>query len=130
MWGASFYKFYGPMSYLEAKALCESDNAALATPRSDDENAFITSLISDRSVRAIWIGVNDIDEDNKWISVRNGQEVSYTNWNGNQPTGTSPEGREEDGVEIYGPGFGSLGGLWNDREITARNRFICLYDIE
>lgn len=128
-WGDSFYKLYGPRSYLEAKALCESDNATLATPRSDDENAFIAGLISETSIITIWIGVNDIDENNKWISVSDDREVKYTNWNKDQPSGFY-KGREENGVEIYRPGFHGLGGLWNDREIAAQNEFICLYDIE
>ena len=70
-WGNLFYKTYGETadkkSYLDAKAQCESESAYLATPRSVDENAFITSLISNGY--HVWIGVNDIDVEGTFVSV-------------------------------------------------------------
>ena len=65
-WGNSFYKIYEAKNYNSAKDQCESDCSYLAIPRSDAENAFITSLIPNEK---IWIGLNDIDEEGTFISV-------------------------------------------------------------
>lgn len=126
-WGVSFYKVYtdNEMNYANAKAQCESDGASLAVPRSQAENDFIVSLIPNKH---IWIGINDIDDEGTFVAV-DGLDIPYTNWN--QLTSKEPNnyqhnnGMDEDGVHIEGP----LNGLWNDRMVTDKLRFICVYKI-
>ena len=112
-WGNLFYKVYKAMNYLDAKAQCESDGAYLATPRSDDQNAFIASLIPNAN---IWIGLNDIDEEGTFVSVDD-EEVSYTKWSYGEPNNLE----DEDGVHISR----SSNGYWNDASITIQYQFVC-----
>ena len=116
-WGNSFYKTYEEMNYLDAKAQCESDGAYLAIPRSDDENAFIASLIPNVN---IWIGVNDIDKEGTFLAVDD-QDVSYTKWDTDQPNSYSANA---DGVQITGSN-----GFWTDENITNNNQFVCIFNI-
>ena len=104
------------MNYLDAKAQCESDGAYLATPRSDDQNAFLSSLIPNEN---IWIGLNDIDEEGTFVSVDD-KEVSYTKWLYGEPNDSG----NEDGVEIIGDRESS-NGYWNDKSTTIQNQFVC-----
>ena len=89
-WGNSFYKIYrSSMTYLAAKAKCESDGATLATPRSDAENDFFVGLLPGEN---IWIGINDIDQEGRFIYDSDGSDVSYTKWNtaSGEPSGSDP----------------------------------------
>ena len=115
-WGNLFYKTYEAMNYLDAKAQCESDGAYLATPRSDDQNAFIVSLIPNAN---IWIGLNDIDEEGTFVSV-DGEDVTYKKWSNGEPNDSG----NEDGVEIIGDRESS-NGYWNDKPTTIQNQFVC-----
>ena len=77
-WGNYYYKIYpSSMSYLNAKAQCESDGATLAAPRSDAENDFIIGLLPGQN---IWVGIDDIDQENRFV-YGDGSDVSYTKWN-------------------------------------------------
>ena len=116
-WGNSFYKMYPEMKYNAAKSKCESDGTLLAVPRSKEENKFIADL---KKTDQLWIGVNDLDEENKFITVE-GNPVSYTNWLDGEPNNSN----NEDGVELN---WGKHG-YWNDQKITKRNPFVCLYRI-
>ena len=123
------------MNYTDAIAQCEFDGAYLAYPRSEDENAFIASLIPNQN---IWIGVNDIDEEGNFVSV-DGLEVSYTKWyTPSQPSQPdnflTDDGFDEDGVQIlWGRestwAWLDSNGFWNDLSIKNRLKFVCSYDI-
>ena len=94
-WGNSFYKIYrASMTYLAAKAKCESDGATLATPRSDAENDFFVELLPGEN---IWIGINDIDQEGRFV-YDDGSDVSYTKWNtaSGEPSGSDPFRPPED----------------------------------
>ena len=111
------------MSYLDAKAQCEFDGVYLAIPRSDDQNAFIASLIPNDN---IWIGVNDIDEEGTFAAV-DGQEVTYTKWNFGEPNNWNPiTGGDEDGVVVGGTN-GWI--VWADEEIEHQQPFVCMSNI-
>ena len=66
------------MTYTAAKAQCTSDGSFLAYPKSEAENSFMVGLIPNNH---IWIGINDIDQEGKFVAV-DGRDVSYTKWNG------------------------------------------------
>ena len=119
-WGNSVYKTYEAMNYHDAKAQCESDGAYLATPRSNEENAFIASLIPNAN---IWIGLNDIDDDGTFVSV-DGVDVTYNKWLNGEPSDSG----NEDGVEIIGDREWS-NGYWNYKSTTLRNQFVCMSNI-
>ena len=117
-WGNLFYKVYEEMNYLDAKAQCESDGTYLATPRSDDQNGFIASLIPNlKRYQSIWIGLNDIDEEGTFVSV-DGEEVSYTKWSSGAPHDQF-WGDQLDGVQMM------LSGNWTDISIKVQEPFVC-----
>ena len=104
------------MTYLDAKTQCESDGANLITPRCHAENNLIMSLIPEEN---IWIGINDLDQEGKFVYL-DGSDVSFTNWNSGEPNNY---GGDEDAVETRNDG------LWNDMPIDSFNRFICSRDV-
>jgi len=114
----NFYKVYDDKkNWLNARAQCQSDGAELAIPRSQEENDFIAGLVSG----PVWIGLNDIDEEGKYVGA-DGQEIwPYTNWETNQPDNYQQEpDLDEDGVHI------TDSGKWNDQEIKHhRYQFVC-----
>ena len=127
-WGKSFYKIYPTMlTYSSAKAQCESDGSFLAIPRSEAENDFIAGLIPHEN---IWIGINDIEEEGKFVAV-DGSDISYTNWHPEEPSGTGWRGDDEDGVEIRGSSRKRAHQKkWNDKEIHTINKFICSKSVD
>ena len=64
-WGDSFYKLYGEMNYTAAEVQCKSDGTFLPVPRFEAENNFIADLSND----SFWIGVNDLQEEGKFVSA-------------------------------------------------------------
>ena len=117
-WGNFFYKVYNtPVNYGNAKAQCESDGTFLAIPRSQVENDFLTSLLSNQH---IWIGINDIEQEGKFVAV-DGREISWTNWLSGQPDG----GTRQKAVKIDGDLGPPNLGRWRDWGDSANIRFVC-----
>ena len=130
-WGKFYYKIYESyMTYQDAKAQCEFDGAYLFIPRSDVENSYIVDLFTATLNWSFWIGVNDINQEGKYISVIDGLEVTYTNWAYGEPSQASENDFNEDAVEILGPSSGSRQSYWNDVKTYTNNPFICSYRIQ
>uniref|UniRef100_A0A3Q3J001 Mannose receptor, C type 2 n=1 Tax=Monopterus albus TaxID=43700 RepID=A0A3Q3J001_MONAL len=107
------------LTFSEARKSCEDHAAALVTITNRFEQAFANSLVFGRSGDAFWIGLDDQGSPGSyhWLS---GDEVSYTNWNQDQP------------VSIHGGGgcvsmtTGFTIGLWEVRECaSSKAKFIC-----
>ena len=109
----------------DAKDQCESDGAFLAVPRSDAENNFIADLLPEQH---IWIGINDIDQEGKFVAV-DGRDFSYRKWKENQ-TDNAPNKTDidENGVHI-GYWENDWDGYWNVNRVTVSYRFVCSYTI-
>ena len=117
-WGDSFYKIYGEMNYTAAESQCKSDGALLAVPRFESENNFIADL----NTAKFWIGVNDLQEEGKFVTVEG--DLSYTNWYNGQPNNSlHSNGYDEDGVTMNW----ASKRYWNDSPINQLNPFVCLY---
>ena len=107
------------MTYDAAVSQCGSDNAVLAIPRSEAENTFIANLVPNEK---LWIGINDIAREGRFVSV-DGRDISYTKWLAGEPNNNYGD---EDGVEILGDrGITE----WNDKKVTHTRKFICSVDI-
>ncbi|XP_041812441.1 C-type mannose receptor 2 [Chelmon rostratus] len=105
------------LTFEEARKSCEDHGAALVTITNRFEQAFANSLVFGRSDDSFWIGLNDQGSPGSfhWLS---GDEVSYTNWNRDQP------------VNVRGGcvsmATGSAIGLWEVRECaSSKAKFIC-----
>ena len=100
------------MSYAAADSQCKSDGSFLAIPRSEAENDFIASLIPNEY---IWIGINDIEQEGRYVTV-DGSTISYTNWDIGQPDNS----HNEDGIHIWGGDK-----RWNDNQVYSLIKFVC-----
>ncbi|KAM4531180.1 C-type mannose receptor 2 [Odontesthes bonariensis] len=105
------------LSFDEARKSCVEQGAALVTITNRFEQAFANSLVFGRSGDSFWIGLHDQGSPGSfhWLSE---DEVSYTNWNRDQP------------VNIRGGcvamATGSATGLWEVKECaTVKAKFIC-----
>jgi len=107
-----FYISPTPLTWEESNNLSISYDAHLATITSQEENDFITNLISEmESVHAFWLGGIDINGNNdfQWVT---GEEFNYTNWNGSEPQLSN----DELYLNIWGVNANSWENLgkWND----------------
>ena len=116
-WGKSFYKIYSATkNYTDAKAQCESDGSFLAIPRSEAESDFIADLIPNEH---IWIGINDIEHEGRYMDVH-GSHISYTNWANGQPDNYQHNPLDEDGMMIR-----KEDKKWNDYNVSYNLKFVC-----
>lgn len=108
----------------EAQQYCTLLNGYLATITSKDENDFVYNyLTSDFGYESAYIGFSDHLNEGDWQWVT-GEEVTYTNWNQNEPNG---ENTNEDYGMFY---YKYSDGTWNDgdfgnRTIDSGSVFIC-----
>ena len=118
-WGNLFYKIDNTQrNYNGAKAQCESDGAFLAIPRSQAENDFLYGLLPNDN---FWIGINDIEQEGKFVAVDDGREISWKYWMAGQPNG----GTGENAVTID-----YWNGQWRDRDESSNRKFVCSIHIE
>ena len=109
------------MNYTAAESQCKSDGTLLAVPRFESENNFIADL----NTAEFWIGVNDLQEEGKFVTVEG--DLSYTNWYKWQPDNhLHSNGYDEDGVVLNWKEHG----YWNDAPIFRLRAFVCLYRIK
>ena len=107
------------LSYNDAKNYCQADGAYLATPRSYDENKFLTDMFPNTN---LWIGINDIAQEGQFVSV-DGHPLSYFRWSSSEP---NDQHGVEDGVHIVGTSYFGQIGRWNDANAVNRLfEFVC-----
>ncbi|MBQ3399270.1 MAG: putative Ig domain-containing protein [Synergistaceae bacterium] len=77
VWNGNRYElFTNGMTWLQAKAHCESLGGHLATANSAEENAFLQNLAGGYQV---WLGGTDHGHEGTWVWVT-GEPWGYTNW--------------------------------------------------
>ena len=119
--GHTYYFFSSPVTWYDAKAICENMGGHLATITSADENAFVYSLANGSMA---WLGATDINQEGKWEWV-NGEPFSFSCWAENQPDNYqwNDEG-QENFLHFYWNGIGT----WNDTAGFGEYPFICEMD--
>ena len=91
----------------------------LLEPLSTAHNDFARNLIDafDETNSAwIWIGINDIMEENRFVYTKSGMPILFENWNAGQPNGKTTEN-----CIVQHP----TSGKWYDRVCANTYRFIC-----
>ena len=101
-------------TYDEAVSHCISINGNLTEPRTDIEADQLRDFTNNKHV---WIGINDKDQENKFIYESNGQEASFLRWSPNEPNN---DPIDEDCVMTWTVDDG-----WNDKECDALLSFVC-----
>ena len=94
-----------------------SSNARLFQP----QNLWMNSLVYQWTKQIsedyyYWIGINDSNEEGKWVFDQSGEEVTYTNWYSDQPNG----GTSENCASVE-----SFSGLWFDVSCNGEDNYIC-----
>ena len=116
-WKRISYKVYHvPMNYLAAKTRCERDGIRLAIPTSSAENNFLATLTVNEHM---WIGINDINDDNNFVTV-DGSKLIFTDWWW-EPT---PD-NFQNGVSLFKNISSEKSGFWYYQDYENELKFIC-----
>ncbi|XP_041087362.1 C-type mannose receptor 2 isoform X1 [Polyodon spathula] len=104
------------LSFEEARKACSVKESNLVTITNRFEQAFVSSLVYRRTNDLIWTALHDQNRTGsfRWLS---GDEVTYTNWNRDQP------GYSKGGCVVLTTG--SSTGLWEVRDCKTRAKYIC-----
>lgn len=119
------YKLYNrALPWREAYKFCEQQGGHLITINSDDEQVFISKLISEKATGSyLWLGATDSYEEGNWKWIT-GEKITYKNWADSEPNNYN----DEDYMSIY-----KNSGKWNDGmdiyySDTKAYSFICEFD--
>ncbi|XP_070195439.1 asialoglycoprotein receptor 2-like isoform X2 [Littorina saxatilis] len=94
--------------WTSAKAFCELLGAKMLEVESKAENDFIVAQMSRSGLSRVWMGINDLVREARWVYNSNGLPLKYSNWlSAKFDNSQAYEGGEDCG-EIF-----SNGG-WND----------------
>ena len=99
-------------TYDEAVSHCISISGILTEPRNDIEADQVWDFVNHK---VVWIGINDKDEENKFIYESNGQEASFTRWSTHEPNGGRGENCAMTWTEVG----------WNDGGCGGTLPFVC-----
>uniref|UniRef100_A0A8C2AKX6 Mannose receptor, C type 2 n=1 Tax=Cyprinus carpio TaxID=7962 RepID=A0A8C2AKX6_CYPCA len=105
------------LTFNDAKGMCASNNATLVIINNRFEQAFVSSLVFGRSDDQFWLGLyNDNSSGTfRWIT---GEELTYTNWNRDQPA------QIKGGCVVMVAGQAM--GLWEVKDCASvRSKYIC-----
>jgi len=97
------------MNWFQAQEFCWGQNGFLAEVKTRDQQSSLYFLPSELN---FWIGLNDIENEGKFVWAEGHEEMNFSNWIPGQPNNS---GGEEDCVHMAG----SLDyGKWNDAPCT------------
>lgn len=105
-----------------ALGFCDGANGYLATITSKEENDFLFSYMNQCGYSSAYFGLTDRKKEGQWEWC-NGETVSYTNWNQNEPGGGANEN--------YGMFYWKYeDGTWNDGDFkngvdSGGSAFLC-----
>lgn len=120
--GHSYYIFNNKSTWEEAQAYCESRGGHLAVINNAAENTKLFNYMKNKGYDSAYFGLSDATNEGTWNWV-NGENVSYTNWGGNEPNGGT--------YENYGMFYNAYqNGEWNDGDFGSEGitTFICEWD--
>lgn len=110
--GHSYKVYTQKKSWSDAQAYCESLGGHLVTITSQEEQDFVSSLVTKKDVAA-WIGASWVDNQFLWVT---GEPFNYTNWDQGEPSYNFSSSKEPY-VGIYANDTAteySTTGKWND----------------
>ncbi len=114
IYNGHIYSVYNDsLSWTNAEAFCENLGGHLVTITSEEEQTMVSNLINGGLKNLYWIGMSDAETEGTWKWVT-GETVSYTNWGGSEPSGSSTS--EQDYVQMFSTDRSSTKpvGTWND----------------
>ena len=123
------YKVYAQKkSWTEAKAHCESLGGHLVTITSQEEQDFVSSLVTEKNI-ASWIGASWSNNQFVWVT---GETFNYTNWDQGEPSHNFNSSKEPY-VGIYANNTDteySTTGKWNNFRASTDTiqGFVCEWE--
>ncbi|XP_070182300.1 asialoglycoprotein receptor 2-like [Littorina saxatilis] len=66
--------------WTSAKAFCELLGAKMLEVESKAENDFIVGQMRRSGLRYVWMGINDLVREGRWVYNSNGLPLRYSNW--------------------------------------------------
>ena len=125
--GHTYYYFSTPVTWYDAKTLCENMGGHLVSVTSEEETNFLVNLVNDHykeeSGCYIWLGATDRDSEGNWKWIT-GENISYTKWFPDEPNNSI---WNEEGAENYAQ-FYTWQGDWNDTSGCSKMPFVCEID--
>ncbi|XP_025099014.1 perlucin-like protein [Pomacea canaliculata] len=101
------------LTWSDAASLCRTLGGYLVQITSAAENNFVRNLIGGKNV---WLGINDILQDGRWVLTTTGKPLPYSNWEAGQPNNI---GGTETCAQM------SSTGLWHDNTISSQMPSVC-----
>lgn len=114
--GASYAFCLDPHTFLEAEYVCKGYDATLAVPDDAAENDWVASTAMSLGNQNYWIGVDDQEEDGKYVKP-DGTPVTFFAWGNGEP-----DGNDAKNCVSIDP---AAGGGWNDKVCTQQFGAIC-----
>jgi uncharacterized repeat protein (TIGR02543 family) len=110
---SSFQIVEGSFTWHEAKADAEARGGRLAVINTQEKIEQVNAFLQSKgSWPFMWIGLSDDQNEGQWKWI-GGQALAFSNWQPNQPSGSGPNGGDEDYGHIL-PFPGENSGMWND----------------
>ncbi|KAF6717540.1 Galactose-specific lectin nattectin [Oryzias melastigma] len=119
-YGNRCYKYVAtPMIWGDAELHCVSQGANLVSVQSNEEEAFIKTLIRnfDPAQADTWIGLSDAEKEGGWL-WSDGSKITFQAWHSGQPD--NYKGKEHCATTNYGTTK-----KWNDLPCTYKYGFVC-----
>ncbi|XP_067660645.1 echinoidin-like [Haliotis asinina] len=122
-YGSSCYTLIkNPSTWAGADDICKDFDAFLVEVDTKEENEFLKSYLKNKSltVRAVWLGGNDLLSEDHWMWAHSKEPVTFTDWAPTQPDNVA---NTENCLELAIEN--RFGYKWNDNVCSARQYFIC-----
>nr|XP_022336336.1 macrophage mannose receptor 1-like isoform X2 [Crassostrea virginica] len=111
------YQFFDKqVDWNDAREICQSNGGDLASIESRVEQFYVSAKIRNMNSVAMWIGVNDLGAEGRFVWT-DGSPVAYLHWGNGEPN--NYRGNEDCGAIFTTTSF------WNDYPCSNRNGFIC-----
>jgi hypothetical protein len=125
--GHTYYYFKTPVTWYDAKSICEKLGGHLVTITSAEENAFLYDLVASAENKYVWFGASDIDAEGTWKWVNN-EKFTYSNWVQEEPN-NNPSANSSSEDYLMGYILNDISSLsWNDAGGWGSYPFICEID--
>jgi hypothetical protein len=122
--GKHYQVMKGPLTWHEARLVCESQGGHLAIVHNESENRFLIAQLRSAGVDSAYIGATDERKERQWQWV-DGTALTYENWDRDH---AQPNNRTNSGQpEHYAAILLEYQGKWWDVPPGA-NAFICQWD--
>merc|ERR1712043_74662 len=72
-------------SWVESMRMCQSHKGRLVSIETSEEQQYLESLLSSGADDKYWVGGSDWTVEGVWIWEPSGTNITYTNWEMNQP---------------------------------------------